>query len=176
MNRFSFFEALYRHSALGKSWSESMIAWGVELLGGTQDTPSLRILAGLSGDSPECEVREYFASALAELGVVGPSDNERMLGMVRFTAAEIARGEVRPVEGTARIHHVAVSPLNHPQVLQPWCDLDSGFRVRHNSPEVEKLEGDALDRAIIAFATEFASGDPADQLRLLEEDLSTGAI
>ena len=152
-----------------------MVAWAVDLLGQGRDTPSLRILAGLPRGSYEVEVTEYFAATLSELGQGRVSDVERCLGEARVIASAIVRREVSPVEGAAAIHTRAVSPLNHPSVLQPWCDLDSGFRTRAGSNKIDKLDGDALIVAITGFAEIFLSVDPAEQLELIEADRSTGA-
>ena len=176
MDRFTLFEPLYEHSVSGSSWSESMIAWAVHLLGEDTDTASLRILAGLPRGSYEAEVKEYFAATLFELGQGPISDVERCLGEARVIAGAIVRGEVSPIEGVATIHSRAVSPLNHPTVLQPWCDLDSGFRTRAGSTKIDKLDGDALIVAITGFAEEFLSVDPSEQLQLIEADWSTGSI
>ena len=171
MDRFSLFEPLYRCSAADKSWSESAVTWAVDLLGRGTDTPSLRILAGLSVSSTEGEVREHFHATLAELGVEGMPDVEWRLGQIRVIAAAIVRRETSPVEGAATIHRKAVGPLNHPPVLQPWCDLDSGFRTLAGTSRVEMLEGPELDGAIVSFAGEFLAVEPAAQLSLLEADL-----
>ena len=175
MDRFTLFEPIYRRCVVGTSWSESVVEWAVDLLGKGTDGPSLRILAGLARGSYEAEVNQYFAETLAQLNESAISDVERVLGEARAVASAIVRREVSPMDGVGTIHSRAVGPLNHPSLLQPWCDLDGGFRRREGTENVEMLEGDALEDAITAFAAEFLAVEPDEQLQLLEADLRPAA-
>ena len=132
--------------------------------------------ARFSTNRDQWTVNEYFAATLSELEQGPISHVERCLGEARVVASAIVGGDVSPVDGATTIHARAVSPLNHPSVLQPWCDLDGGFRTRGGSNKVEMLDGNALDVAITDFAAQFLSVDPAEQLRSIEADPSIRAI
>ncbi len=79
-------------------------------------------------------------------------------------------------EGTRLMHARAVDPLEHPPLLQPWCDLDGGFIMREGL--AVQLEADALEAEIKEYAARFLAEDPDGQLQELRaqlgEDTSVG--
>lgn len=175
VKRFELLGPIYRSRVAGLGWTESLIAWAVERLVAGQDTPSLRILAGLPESSLRPEVEEYFSAALVELGEAPMSSVERALGGARAVASAILEGAVSPVAGASLAHTIAVSPLNHPRLLQPWCDLDGGF-ITVEGAKVRVLSGSELEDAIRSFASEFLTADPVHQLQALETELGVDAV
>jgi hypothetical protein len=148
-----------------------VVEWATTLLEGGLDTPNLRILAGLS-PADRVEVEEYLDATLADLGERPITSFEQKLGETRAIAIAIVLNQVDPEEGVRLIHRRAVSPLGHPQLLQPWCDLDGGFVMRAGI--AARLEGAALAEEIRAFATGFGDADPAGQLEELIAEMGDG--
>ncbi len=167
LDRFVLFAPLYRHLASGFEWRAGVVGWAVDQLAGGLDTPNLRVLAGLQSGS--LEVDEYFSLTLRDLDQPPIGDVERCLGEARAVAEALLRGEIEATRCADLVHRCAVSPLNHPESLQPWCDLDSGFRTDERN-KVERLGGQDLHEAIFAHARRFVSEDPHGQLaRILSE-------
>ena len=96
--------------------------WALSALEAGFDTPSLRILAGMSCDSalPLAEVRPYLDTALSELNLDVSSRGEVLREYARAVAEELVAG-TRAIEPSLdEIHRAVVSPLNHPADLLGW--------------------------------------------------------
>ena len=79
-------------------------------------------------------------------------------------------GRADPLDTVSRIHTVAVSPLGHPFLLQPWCDLDGGFTTDEKGM-VTRLDGQALLDAVQHHASQFLEVGLAPQLDLLRREM-----
>ncbi len=150
--------------------SECTIGWAVELLRDGVDSDNLAILAGLSTDQGSEEVEAYFRAALHDLGIEYPSDLESRLREARALASALLSERVDALEAVARIHSVAVGPLNHPPMLQPWCDLDGGFTTDAND-RVTRHDDDVLRSAMRAEAERFLAVEVDTQLALLRSQV-----
>jgi hypothetical protein len=174
--RFDLFRPIYRCRVSGASWRECVVEWATSLLEEGTDTPNLRILDGLSAASDGDEIEDYFEATLADLDQPLILELERRLGDARSIARAISAGEIEAKEGTRLMHARAVDPLEHPPLLQPWCDLDGGFIMREGL--AVQLEGDALEAEIKEYAARFLAEDPDGQLQELRaqlgEDTSVG--
>jgi hypothetical protein len=67
-----------------------------------QDTPSLRILAGLNGSDTD-DTREYMKRAVEELGIVYPTLEESGWEVIRYFIDGMISGEVDPVDALRTI-------------------------------------------------------------------------
>lgn len=171
MSRFERFAALYRALTRGRSWKVAIIEWAVSQMEEGVDTPHLRILAGLSVTDEEPVVSGYFGLVLQDIGEAPLDDIEVRLGQARALASEMISGTIVPSECAHRVHDVAVGPLNHPAVLQPWCDLDGGFVTESGGP-VRVLSEAELDRAVLEYGARFLAVDPEEQLKQLRRAAS----
>ena len=129
----------------------------------------LGILAGLSAASDGAEIEQYFEATLADQDQPMILELERRLGEARDIAWAIGAGEIETEERASLIHARAVSPLEHPPLLQPWCDLDGGFTMREGL--AVQLEGDALETEIRECAARFLAEDLDGQLQELRAQM-----
>lgn len=141
-------------------------AWALAALEAGFDSPSLRILAGLSfGPSPTLyEARPYLDAALHELELpVNASRDEILRAYARVLAEELL-AEARPVDATLELmHRTVVSPLNHAEDLMGWCYLWEGLTP---DGSFDSVTGADLDRATRDFATRWLAGqDPPEAIR-----------
>ena len=106
-----------------------MVAWATTALVEGWDSPALRILAGLDvGQIPRIwETAPYLERALTELSIPLSSADQVVREYVDEIASLILAGAVEPQVAVKEIHTIAVSPLEHPRDLQPWCDLNGGL-------------------------------------------------
>ena len=135
-------------------------AWALTALEAGFDSPSLRILAGLSlhPHPTLSEARPYLDAALNELDLpVNASRDEILRAYARVLAEELLAG-VRPVDATLEVmHQMVVSPLNHPDDLRGWCFLWEGLTP---DQPVESITGADRDRATRDFAARWLGGQP----------------
>lgn len=88
--------------ALGLLLAESLPAVACQALEDGLDSPSLRILAGLTPIEVG-EARALFGRVLAELKVLPPSDRQAVLLLARQAASEILSGALTPYQGARAI-------------------------------------------------------------------------
>jgi hypothetical protein len=135
--------------------------WALSALEAGFDTPSLRILAGMSFDPQPgfFEIRPYLDAALSELNLpASPSRDEVLREYARALAEELLAG-VRPVEATLEvIHRSVVSPLNHAKDLMGWCYLWEGLTPDGSFGAVT---GPELERATRDFAARWLAARPS---------------
>ena len=67
------------------------------------DSPSLRLLAGMSTRDDARDLRDTFLAAVRELGRALPAANDAALRLVRFYAGKIIDGSVSPVAGARAV-------------------------------------------------------------------------
>jgi hypothetical protein len=116
---------------LANRWLEvpaplTFVEWAGEQIVAGEDSPSLRILAGLTGNDP-AETEMYFVKALAERGISLPDRVECLIQYCGDVAREILAGS-RPPVAAFRLLWRITDQLNWPGVLRCWvqleCDLD----------------------------------------------------
>lgn len=121
----------------GESPAEELIGWAVRALQAGEDTPVLRVVAGLvPGEVGSFEVVRYFSRAAHELGIRVLTGEALRRAYIPVACRALLRGELPPREALDRIHRRVVSPLGHPADLMRWCYLWEG-----NGPECESLDG-----------------------------------
>ncbi|EKV03790.1 hypothetical protein Lepto7375DRAFT_6104 [Leptolyngbya sp. PCC 7375] len=69
--------------------AEDCIQWAIDALCAGQDSPSLRILAGLTPPFYSFEVRDYATKALKELGIEIPTDEKAITAYAQMLITEI---------------------------------------------------------------------------------------
>ena len=128
--------------------------WAIAALESGFDTPSLRILAGMSLDraSSLFEVRPHLDGALSELDLPARASRDEILrAYARVLAEELLAG-VRPVDATLEaMHDAVVSPLNHADDLMGWCYLRDGLTPAPDGT-FASVTGPELERATRLFA------------------------
>ena len=78
------------------------------------DSPSIRMLAGMTGADSE-EVRAVFSAALRELGIESPTPREAAMLVATEIALRITKGIVSPYDGAKEIWRISVGM--HPEQL-----------------------------------------------------------
>lgn len=104
--------------ALGLLLSESLADVAVLALEDGCDSPSLRILAGLTAAEAD-EAKAVFERALAELHSAVPSKRNAVLCLARETAKEILSGAMAPYDGAKQIWELS---LRIPEEHLPQLD------------------------------------------------------
>ncbi|MGD9729511.1 MAG: hypothetical protein AB7R40_26295 [Nitrospiraceae bacterium] len=80
----------------------ALVEFAVDALECGSDSPSLRILAGLSCDNTS-EIMAYFYRILSELGIALPEKYDAVMTLAQGIAKEILSGAIRPDDGAKRI-------------------------------------------------------------------------
>jgi hypothetical protein len=101
-------------------WAMAAVQQGVE-------TDSLILLAGLSRDCSLYEATPLLDRGLAELGLAVPAPESLRRSYVAAVSRGILAGRDSIDQALEHIHRWAVTPLNHPPDLQPWCFLWEGL-------------------------------------------------
>lgn len=74
---------------------DQCIHWAERLLTGDNDTPSLRILAGLdSKNTDSSEIRKFFFQSLSELGITAPDRNTALTKFSNSILEELLDGQI----------------------------------------------------------------------------------
>lgn len=138
--------------------------WALTALEAGFDTPSLRILAGMSFDPRPgfFDVRAYLEAALSELDLPASASRDEILREYARALAEELLAGVRPVEATLEvIHRSVVSPLNHAEDLRGWCYLWEGLAP---DGSFDAVTGPELERAAREFAARWLAARPSGPL------------
>lgn len=76
------------------------------------DTPSLRILAGLSKNESSYQIEHYFKLTLEELNISLPHPRQAAIEYALGIVNEILDGKKDVIKGTAEIRHQAIDSFN----------------------------------------------------------------
>ena len=111
---------------LGLLSAENLPAIGIQALEAGYDSPSLRQLAGVERCDADV-VRNLFAKALQEIGLVVPTPSEAGLSVAKAIAKEVLAGRAAPYEGAKQIW--AEVYVRFPQLsqLRPFVGLASEY-------------------------------------------------
>jgi hypothetical protein len=149
-----------------------LIAWAIAALIADYDSPSLRILAGLTPLNDDHEVREFFAKALHELGIPQRSPED----CIRVYAYEVCRlivaDAIAPQVGHQILYGIWLQ-TSHSDAFSThdydiWLYLDDSYdlvRCGYSSllPEFEGLNPetypDIVKRTAISFIHQSLLGD-----------------
>lgn len=137
---------------------DDYVAWACAELGKGVDSPSLRILAGLSRGANPFEAETHFRSALGELHIELPEMSRIRLAYLRCVAEAIAGGTISPDEGIALIHRRVVSPLGHREDVMRWCRLWEGISASGRPGLDDNERSQAIRAEAVAFLTRNRSG------------------
>jgi hypothetical protein len=114
------------------------------------DTPSLRMLAGVSLRQlrgADREITDLLAATLAELGIAFPTPGSEAAheALARITARRALRGEVTPRELAAWAHQVFG---HHLPLTEPLAALDDVYdTIEYTSLTRETVDADVLSAA-----------------------------
>lgn len=125
-------DILFLRRCLGETTGEDYIVWAVEQLCGADDTPSLRILAGLNPALDRDEIEEFFLKACSELNLEAPKLDSSIGDRAVQLHAAYARGDlsaralVRVVAGLVRSpdNHSSVEEARDRMALAFWMDME----------------------------------------------------
>jgi hypothetical protein len=111
-----------------------------------QDSPSLRLLAGLQSNEAD-RATGLFVDALQELSVLVPSPSDAALSHSRCVAALIVGGTISPREGAYRIWDVSLAVGDSSfHALDPFIYLASEYDGRpDDQPRFDQM---ILDEAV----------------------------
>lgn len=103
--------------------STTISALAVRALERGVDSPSLRVLAGLTGYVSPFELEALIDRMLSELGEARPSRTTLLGALARPHAEAFLAGQLGPADFTRRLyelsHHDPREDAHH-----PWCELD----------------------------------------------------
>lgn len=91
------------------------------------DSPTLCILAGLSGWTSPSELESLLGRVLRELGLPMPDRTGLVRAMARPLAREFLAGRVSPDEFTDRLY--ALSRQDPQEGHHPWCQLQDDWML-----------------------------------------------
>jgi hypothetical protein len=104
---------------LGLIHSDDVVRIALEALEAGLDTPTLRILAGESGQAGLVELAPMFDKVLRELNVaIPPTEEEAAKQVTLYHARRIVAGEVTPWEGAHAIELEIYQPISGAHKLQ----------------------------------------------------------
>jgi hypothetical protein len=104
-----------------------LVDWAVEAVQQGVEADALILLAGLSRDCSIYEAGPLLDRGLAELDVLVPDPETLRRAYVGAVSRFLLEGRVATDLALDRIHRWAVTPLNHPPDLAPWCFLWEGL-------------------------------------------------
>ena len=136
---------------LGLIPSENLTDVAVLALEDGCDSPSLRILAGLTVAEAD-EARELFEHVLVELNSELPSKRDAVMRLARETAKGILSGTVAPCEGAKQIWELSLLIPN-----ENLPELDS-FIYAASEWEDRPKDRKVFEDGIVAAAVELESG------------------
>lgn len=123
-------ESLLLRRALGRTRPEDYVSWAVDRLCRDDDTPSLRILAGLSTRLDRAEIEPYFLLACHELGLADTAASSSPLETAQMIRRAYDRGHVPPAEAVEMMAQVYESSGHQQELLAPWYSLREGLAWR----------------------------------------------
>lgn len=91
------------------------------------DTPSLRILAGLSKNENPLEIKRYFHLALKELNIELPNERQAALEFAIALINEILAGKLEIIKGITEIIYKAFSSHDFSPEDKQYCYDSIGF-------------------------------------------------
>ena len=113
---------LFAKRCLGTAVSENYVEWALELLEQTHDSPSLRILAGLSPPLNSFEIQGYFKKSLKELHIDEPSESDAINNYSIHLCERIIFGSIEPVTGMKALYGIFIH-LNYRSDYIVWLEL-----------------------------------------------------
>jgi hypothetical protein len=123
---------------LGLLSSDDLAAIGMEAIVVGYDSPSLRQLAGRSGDSEETD--KLFLRTMRELNVKIPLMSEAGIQVARHIARDILAKKIQPYEGAKQIWDIVYTRLPELKELRPFVGLASEYE-----DDVQHREAYSLD-------------------------------
>lgn len=127
---------LFAQYYLGHHDSRLFIQWAGKQLVEGQDSPSLRILAGLSGHDSQ-ETQFYLKRTIRELSIAWPEERSCLLHYCAETAREMVAGTMTPADGYNRIYRVVLA-LDYPRELRRWLGLECEFYPHEGAPDEDR--------------------------------------
>ncbi len=137
---------------LGLVPSGGLAGTAVAALEDGYDSPSLRVLAGLTSEAME-DAGALFGRALAELPLPLPTGREAVLCLARNTAKAVLGGAMSPHDGARHIWEVSLRlPAEHVPELDTFVYAASEWPDRPD-------EGDMFADGVRAAARELLDGE-----------------
>ncbi|HYF49658.1 MAG TPA: hypothetical protein VEJ63_09645 [Planctomycetota bacterium] len=122
--------------ALNTVRTEAAIDWAMTELCNGKDTPTLRILAGLSPQTPPAELESYFRRACNELRYEVPSDDDVVYEFVVDLARQYREGAISRAELVTRTY-------------QCWSDTDD-VRIEDLATTLDALWDGVIAHAYVS--------------------------
>jgi hypothetical protein len=123
-------------SVLGLLASEALPSVAVSALAGGCDSPSLRILAGLTGNELS-DANTLLHACLSELGLKNPEAPEAALQLSRDVARKVSQGETTPYAGARQIWRISLQAgTGQLSALEPFVYAMSEWDERPQDREL----------------------------------------
>jgi hypothetical protein len=95
------------------------------------DTPSIRILAGLSKNENPFQIEQYFRQSLKELKIELPDKRQAALELALAIVDEILEGKKDIIEGTSEIKYKAIDSYDFHSENKQYCYDSIGFHTAY---------------------------------------------
>ncbi len=99
--------------------ARSLPAIAITALSEGIDSPSMRVLAGLTGNEDPGDAENLFKEALSEIGMLLPTKRDAMMFLAANISSQIVDGSIDPYDGakeiwdlTLRNHDIQISELD----------------------------------------------------------------
>jgi hypothetical protein len=109
--------------ALGRACPEDYVSWAVERLCQNDDTPALRILAGLNSRFDRGDIEHYFVLTCRELDSVDIDSCSSPLKTSQVIRRAYDRGLIAAAETVDMMAEVYESSGSDEELLAPWYNL-----------------------------------------------------
>jgi hypothetical protein len=133
---------------MGRSAGEEVVAWAEGALAAGLDSPSLRILAGLTIPQNEFEVDRYLNAVATEVGLALPKGTDLLSVRALHIAEDILSGTVTARFGAQRLYEIARA-TGSVSDLSVWSGLDDALAMADNGTfgTVERVEAEIIAQA-----------------------------
>src|ERR1043166_2761635 len=136
--------ALLANLWLGIAEPRCLVDWATDQLVAGQDSPHLRILAGLNGNDRE-EIQAFFAKALTDLGIPLPDREQCLIYRCGDVARDILKGAISPLTAFNLLGQITME-VKYPAVLRCWTQLETDLEAMDDAEvPVAEREGAVRD-------------------------------
>ena len=148
---------LFAKRYLETAVSENYVEWALELLEQGQDSPSLRILAGLFSPFNSFEVQDYFERSLKELHVDEPKESDAINSYSIYLCERIISGNIETISGMEALYRICIH-LDYRGDYIVWLELsDAVLSIKYGETPYtySSMKKDNIDKIILNEATNF---------------------
>jgi len=117
---------VFGRRAMNRVTAADYVEWATETLAGGQDSPNLRILAGLDERGSVFEAEEHFNRALRELQILEPDEAGKLRAYACDLARQILDGTLTAEAGVKALYQVCLF-TGYASGFMVWIYLDDAL-------------------------------------------------